>query len=111
MLAGRDIRAEKWISLFVIAAVLLPVYQMPCILNRRVSCCRTTLDAVEKIQQSVAHADGEILFMDQRQMLTFGLVPKVSLIADYEKMDDGQRWRTMDSFQPYIEDLKAIDLI
>lgn len=46
--------------------------------------------------------------MDQRQLLTFGYVPKIPLIADYEKkwmmdeaMADNAEW-----FKPYILDLK-----
>ncbi len=114
---AENIRAEKWISLFVIAAILLPVYQDAMHIEpKKYPAAETTLDAVEKIQQSVAaHADGEILFMDQRQMLTFGLVPKVSLIADYEKkwMMDEAMADNGQFFQPYIEDLKShrFDLI
>jgi hypothetical protein len=43
--------------------------------------------ALETIQESVAQAQtkGEILFMDQRQLLTFGYVENVPLVDDYEK--------------------------
>ena len=107
---AESIRSEKWVSLLIIAAILLPVYRDAMHIEpKKYPAVETTLDAVEKIQQSVAtHADGEILFMDQRQMLTFGLVPKVSLIADYEKkwMMDEAMADNGQFFQPYIEDLK-----
>jgi len=39
------------------------------------------------IREMVAHAgeSGEVLFMDQRQLLTFGFVMDVPLVAEYEK--------------------------
>jgi len=36
-------------------------------------------------QVKVGAQDGEVLFIDQRQLLTFGYVPKIPLTADYEK--------------------------
>jgi len=45
-------------------------------------------EALEAIRTQVAEADaagGQVLFMDQRQLLTFGDVPKVPLVGDYEK--------------------------
>lgn len=51
---------------------------------------------------------GDILFMDQRQLLTFGNIQNVKLIPEYEKkymmdqaMADNERY-----FQPFIADLK-----
>jgi hypothetical protein len=43
--------------------------------------------ALEDIRAAVAHAavTGDILFIDQRQLLTFGEVPAVPLVPDYEK--------------------------
>ena len=47
--------------------------------------------------------------MDQRQLLTFGTVPKIPLIADYEKkwMMDEAMANNAAYFEPYIRDLKA----
>ena len=44
-------------------------------------------EIMETIQREVANAkpNGEILFMDQRQLLTFGYVEKVPLVPEYEK--------------------------
>ena len=43
--------------------------------------------ALEKIQDRVAMAkeEGEVLFLDQRQLLTFGYITDMPLIAEYEK--------------------------
>ncbi len=44
-------------------------------------------EALKEIQTRVAQASqtGEVLFVDQRQLVTFGMVPPVPFIADYEK--------------------------
>lgn len=46
-----------------------------------------TRKALERVQREVAGAaqHGEVLFMDQRQLLTFGYVKDISLIAEYDK--------------------------
>jgi hypothetical protein len=36
-------------------------------------------------QVELAAQEGDVLFIDQRQLLTFGYVPKIPLVADYEK--------------------------
>jgi len=43
--------------------------------------------ALEKITDAVAVAkeDGEVLFLDQRQLLTFGYVTDITLVPEYEK--------------------------
>ncbi len=43
--------------------------------------------SLEKLKAEVAEANqqGEVLFMDQRQLLTFGYVSDVPLVAEYEK--------------------------
>ncbi len=105
-----NMRTEKWVSLLLIPAILIPVYHEAMQIEpKKYPAPDTTMDAVQKIQQFVAaNTDGEILFMDQRQMLTFGLVPPITLIADYEKkwMMDEAMANNGQFFQPYIEDLK-----
>lgn len=46
-----------------------------------------TDEGIALIQNAVQRASqyGEILFMDQRQLLTFGFVPQVPLVTEYEK--------------------------
>jgi len=46
-----------------------------------------TIKALESIRRAVAKASqtGDVLFMDQRQLLTFGYITHVSLIPEYDK--------------------------
>lgn len=47
----------------------------------------TTQAALERVQEEVSQAaeQGEVLFLDHRQLLTFGYVEKIPLVDDYEK--------------------------
>jgi hypothetical protein len=38
-----------------------------------------------RTEVEIAAQQGEVLFMDQRQLLTFGFVPKIPLVVEYEK--------------------------
>jgi len=63
------------------------------------------------IQEEVANAkeDGEVLFMDQRQLLTFDFVREVILVFDYEKkflMDNAMSYDG-DFFALFVEDLSS----
>ena len=67
--------------------------------------------ALEKIQDAVAVAkeDGEVLFLDQRQLLTFGYVTEVPLVVEYEKkvlMNEALSGNA-DYFQSFYKDLAA----
>ena len=46
-----------------------------------------TMKELEKLRQAVGKAShmGEVLFMDQRQLLTFGYIKDVALVAEYDK--------------------------
>jgi hypothetical protein len=64
------------------------------------------------IQQQVADAQtrGEILFMDQRQLLTFGYIKGVPLISEYEKkylMDQAMGETAASTFPAFYRDLAA----
>ncbi len=68
-------------------------------------------DILQTIRQEVdaKKSQGEILFMDQRQLLTFGYIKDVPFVPEYEKkvlmneaMSDGA-----DYFKEYYADLKA----
>ncbi len=50
---------------------------------------------------------GEVLFMDQRQLLVFGYIPSIPFIPDYEKkyMMDQAMGNNSSYFQPYYRDL------
>ena len=67
-------------------------------------------DALELIREYVAEAQtrGEVLFMDQRQLLTFGYITEVPLVAEYEKkylMDQAMGGGTV--FPAFYRDLAA----
>ncbi len=90
---GRNLLLEKetsgvWMKFVLLALVLLPAakvirepgyYHLPpkAIVE----------DALKDTQLAVAAArkEGDVLFMDQRQLLTFGYVGNVPLIVEYEK--------------------------
>lgn len=52
---------------------------------------------------------GDILFIDQRQLLTFGVVPKIPLLPEYEKkrMMDEAMADNAAYFKPFISDLAS----
>ncbi len=108
---AEKLRSGHWVGVIVLAAILLPVAREAFSIEpKKYPPLETTRDAVEKIQQAVdANPDGEVLFLDQRQLLTFGVVPKIELIADYEKkwMMDEAMADNAAFFEPYIADLKA----
>ena len=69
-----------------------------------------TDSALEKIRAEVALArsnDGEVLFMDQRQLLTFGYITDVPLIPEYEKkiLMNQALGSNANYFQPFYDDL------
>ena len=64
------------------------------------------------IQEQVADAQtrGEILFMDQRQLLTFGYIQGVALVSEYEKkylMDQAMGGTAASTFPAFYRDLEA----
>jgi hypothetical protein len=67
--------------------------------------------ALEKITDAVAVAneEGEVLFLDQRQLLTFGYITGVPLVPEYEKkvlMNEALSGNAA-YFQPFYKDLAA----
>ncbi len=70
-------------------AVLVPMYFLFLATPpRSIPNARWWKPALKKVRHLVqeAHAQGgEVLFMDQRQLLTFGFVDPVPLVAEYEK--------------------------
>ena len=65
-------------------------------------------DAIWFIRHAINDADeGEVLFIDQRQLLTFGVVPKIPLVPEYEKkrMMNEAMASNATYFASYYEDL------
>ena len=94
------------VRLVVLLALAIPAFY-PVIDAKPLS-----LPAAKKVQQTLAliqkearlavDQGGEVLFMDQRQLLTFGDVGEIPLVADYEKkivMD-----KAMSQDEAYFED-------
>ena len=56
-----------------------------------------------------AQATGDVLFMDQRQLLTFGYISGVALVPEYEKKEIMDKALSGDQgyFQPFYRDLAA----
>ncbi len=105
------IRTDSLICLLMLAAILIPAWDNITHTTPRIyPDPGITADAAEKIREVIDEHDGEdILFIDQRQLLTFGTVQKIPLIADYEKkwMMDEAMSNDAAYFEPYIRDLKA----
>jgi len=71
-----------------------------------------TSQALAEVQREVNNANrqGEVLFMDHRQLLTFGFVPNVPLVVDYEKkllMDHALGLNARVFFEPFYKDLAS----
>ncbi len=68
-------------------------------------------DALRTIRDEVERAKpkGEILFMDQRQLLTFGYIQDVPLVAEYEKkiLINEALSLNREYFSPFYQDLAA----
>ncbi|RJP51311.1 MAG: hypothetical protein C4583_09070 [Anaerolineaceae bacterium] len=67
-----------------------------------------TLDLVREYVSN-AQAKGDVLFMDQRQLLTFGYIKDVPLIAEYEKkylMDQAMGETAAQTFPAFYRDLE-----
>ena len=105
------IRLDSSICLLLLAAILIPCWDsFSSAVPRLYPKAETTSDAVEKIREAIDKHEGEdILFIDQRQLLTFGTVQKIPLIADYEKkwMMDEAMSNDAAYFEPYFRDLKS----
>lgn len=90
---GRDLFLEKesntlWLKIILLALVILPAakairepgyFHLPS--------KELVQEALQETQAAVelARQEGDVLFMDQRQLITFGYAGDVPLIADYEK--------------------------
>ncbi len=65
-----------------------------------------TLDTI-RAEVARAASSGEVLFMDQRQLITFGYIAPVPFVPDYEKkyMMDQAMGSNAAYFKPYYQDL------
>ena len=78
-----------WVKLVVLLAIAIPAFY-PVIKAKPLSLppenkVQEALTIIEKEARLAVVEGGEVLFMDQRQLLTFGSVGDIPLVADYEK--------------------------
>jgi len=87
-LIGQLNQHSIWIKTIIILLIVIPVLQP--ILNIRpleIPSDKEVNNIIGTIQTEIDHAksEGDILFMDQRQLLTFGYIKNTPLIPEYEK--------------------------
>ena len=102
--------SQPWyVKLLLVAAVLYPASQG--MLNAKpleIPTMAEAQDALDAINRLVDESrEGEILFIDQRQLLTFNEVPNVPLVAQYEKklMMDRALSDSAGYFERFYQDL------
>ncbi|MBK8619736.1 MAG: hypothetical protein IPN96_22170 [Anaerolineales bacterium] len=119
-LTGQPALSESKSPAWTLAALcffaLLPVYQFTPFFPSAAYHSRLDIPAQEDTDKALIQiraaveetaALGEVLFMDQRQLLTFGYMPKIPFVAEYEKkymMDQAMASNEI-YFQPYYQDL------
>ena len=77
-----------WAKILLLAAIILPVGQiMLTVKPLEYPGPQIVEDALQAAREAVAEAkdNGEVLFMDHRQLLTFGYIQDVPLVTEYEK--------------------------
>lgn len=77
-----------WVQgLLVLMMIILAAQSLRDSIPVRIPPASKGQEALSYIQEQVANAtaEGEVLFMDQRQLLTFGQVPAIPLVVEYEK--------------------------
>lgn len=114
--AGRDVIAglqmeNRWLQLLVLLAVAIPAFHPmldvePLKLPEQ-DRVDWTLELIRSEVERVRQEGGEILFMDQRQLLTFGYVGDVPLVPEYEKklVMDKALSGDAEYFKEFYEDL------
>jgi hypothetical protein len=108
----QSLQRNIWVHGLLLLTVLYPAVNVvlsaePFSLPPKVE----TQQALETVQEWVARgkAEGEVLFIDQRQLLTFGYVKDVPLVPAYEKkrmMDEAMADNSA-YFENFNRDLKA----
>ncbi len=98
-----------WIQLVILMAFIIPVWNatiQPYILKLPEEAI--VREALQVIQKEVDRTKGEILFIDQRQLLTFGTLRGIELVSEYEKkfLMDQAMAGNRDFFRQFYEDLE-----
>ena len=97
---GKELFLEEknqpaWVNIFLLLLVFIPTFQhmqsiapLEILVSHNLSSrSHRTLQVFNTIRTEVEmeKENGEILFLDQRQLLTFGYIEDVPLVVDYEK--------------------------
>ncbi len=81
-------RQPRWVQLTLAAMIaifaLQPLFSVKPLSLPAPEVVQKTLQTVQE-EVERASRQGEVLFIDQRQLLTFGYVPRIPLVVDYEK--------------------------
>lgn len=117
-LSGRaeTMRLPVWGVCLVVLLFLFPIYEYsPLKASASESPRLSAADnaTVQKVlstirgEVEVASQTGDVLFMDQRQLLTFGYIPAIPFVPEYEKkyMMDQAMAGNSTYFKPYYRDL------
>ncbi len=100
-----------WVQMFVGVSLLVATWNILRVTGiSRFPSREVAMRRLERIEQAVAAANekGDVLFMDQRQLLTFGYIKGVPLVAEYEKKYLMDKAMAGDSeyFKGFYEDLR-----
>jgi hypothetical protein len=95
--------------LLVLVLLLPAVYAFPAGSPLQLPTRKAVQETLQVIQSEASQAQeqGEVLFMDQRQLLTFGTIKDVMLVPEYEKkfMMDQSMAGNPASFTQFYQDL------
>lgn len=115
--AGLDqsfLRPEKnaaLLNILLVAVIIIPALE-PIMTTKPLALpnWEDTHTVIHQIQDSVniSQPNGEVLFIDQRQLITFGYIQNVRLVPEYEKkvlMNQAMENR-LQNLEPFYQDLK-----
>lgn len=99
-----------WVRLFIGASILIATWNVLRVTAiSKYPSQQAAMRKLERVREEVyaASAEGEVLFMDQRQLLTFGYITDVPLVAEYEKkyLMDMAMASNSSYFKGFYEDL------
>ena len=100
-----------WIQGVAVLALIFPAFAMVRTGGPQFLLSRAKIQtAIDVVQEDVAGASGEVLFIDQRQLLTFGQISGVEVVGEYELKDMmNQAMRGNDAyFESFSDDLKRL---
>jgi len=107
-----------WLTMLAVVALVFPItYALRPSGKPNLPAEEEVTASLAAIREQIAQVpdNGEILFIDHRQLLTFGLVPQVNLVDEYEKkklMDEALSGNAA-YFAPFFDDIREqrFDLI